>query len=154
MLCGTRERVAVSTTVRFRHRVAFWALSAASISAHDGARQTCSSPFVVMDPRRLPSGENAVRNKTAAWPRSGRVGWRCEQFRPMASCVSALSSIVANGHQVLPSFPPPPLFIPYGGFSRILCGVPHNMRYVANSVMWREVRAGRLGGPLAFFDAT
>jgi hypothetical protein len=119
VLCGTRERVAVSTTVRFRHRVAFWALSAASISAHDGARQTCSSPFVVMDPRRLPSGENAVRNKTAAWPRSGRVGWRCEQFRPMASCVSALSSIVANGHQVLPSFPPPPLFIPYGGFSPV-----------------------------------
>jgi len=25
----------------------------------------------------------------------------------MASCVSALSSIVANGHQVLPTFPPP-----------------------------------------------
>jgi hypothetical protein len=49
----------------------------------------------------------------------GRVGWRCEQFRPMASCVSALSSIVANGHQVLPSFPPPPLFIPYGGFSPV-----------------------------------
>ena len=35
----------------------------------------------------------------------------------MASCVSALSSIVANGHQVLPTFPPPPRFIPYGGFS-------------------------------------
>jgi hypothetical protein len=28
------------------------------------------------------------------------------------------------------------------------------MRYVAKLVMWREVRAGRLGGPLAFFDAT
>ena len=37
----------------------------------------------------------------------------------MASCVSALSSIVANGHQVLPTFPPPPLFIPYGGFSPV-----------------------------------
>jgi hypothetical protein len=55
-----------------------------------------------------------------AWGHSsGRVGWRCEQFRPMASCVSALSSIVANGHQVLPSFPPPPLFMPYGGFSPV-----------------------------------
>ena len=39
------------------------------------------------------------------WERSsGRVGWRCEQFRPMASCVSALSSIVANSHQVMLSF--------------------------------------------------
>jgi hypothetical protein len=28
------------------------------------------------------------------------------------------------------------------------------MRYVAKLVMWREVRAGRLGGSLAFFDAT
>jgi len=37
----------------------------------------------------------------------------------MASCISALSSIVANGHQVLLSFPPPPLFIPYGGFSPV-----------------------------------
>src|SRR5208337_1077363 len=34
----------------------------------------------------------------------------------MASGVSALSSIVANGHQVLPTFPPPPQLIPYGGF--------------------------------------
>jgi len=37
----------------------------------------------------------------------------------MASCVSALSGIVANGHQVLPTFPPPSLFIPYGGFSPV-----------------------------------
>jgi hypothetical protein len=37
----------------------------------------------------------------------------------MASAVSTLSSIVANGHQVLPTFPPPPLFIPYGGFSPV-----------------------------------
>ena len=37
----------------------------------------------------------------------------------MASCVSALSSIVANGHQVIPTFPPPPRFIPYGEFSPV-----------------------------------
>ena len=37
----------------------------------------------------------------------------------MASCVSALSSIVANGHQVVPTFPPPPLFIPDGEFSPV-----------------------------------
>jgi len=43
---------------------------------------------------------------------AGRVERRRDWFRPMASAVSALSSIVANGHQILPSFPPPPLFIP------------------------------------------
>src|ERR1035437_1456442 len=32
----------------------------------------------------------------------------------MASFVSALSSIVANSPRVMPKFPPPPLFIPYG----------------------------------------
>jgi hypothetical protein len=37
----------------------------------------------------------------------------------MASDVSALSGIVANGHQVLPTFPPPPLSIPYGEFSPV-----------------------------------
>ena len=36
---------------------------------------------------------------------TGRVEWRRDRFRPMASCVSALSSMVANGHQVLPCFP-------------------------------------------------
>jgi hypothetical protein len=50
---------------------------------------------------------------------SGRVGWGRAWFRPMASDVSALSSIVANGHQVLPAVPPPPRFIPYGGFSPV-----------------------------------
>ena len=34
----------------------------------------------------------------------------------MASSVSALSSIAANGHQVVPTFPPHTLLIPYGGF--------------------------------------
>ena len=38
-------------------------------------------------------------------PGTGRVEWRRDRFRPTASCVSALSSIVANGHQVLPTFP-------------------------------------------------
>jgi hypothetical protein len=37
----------------------------------------------------------------------------------MASDVSALSSIVANGHQVMPTVPPPPRFIPYGEFSPV-----------------------------------
>jgi hypothetical protein len=37
----------------------------------------------------------------------------------MASFVSALSSIVANGHQIVPTVPPPPRFIPYGGFSPV-----------------------------------
>ena len=35
-----------------------------------------------------------------------RVERRRDRFRPMASSVSALSSTVANGHQVLPMFPP------------------------------------------------
>src|ERR1017187_8974598 len=48
---------------------------------------------------------------------TGRVERRRDRFRPMDSCVSALSSIVANGHQVPPTFPSPPLIIPYGGFS-------------------------------------
>jgi len=50
---------------------------------------------------------------------SGRVERRRDRFRPMASFVSALSSIVANSLQVMPTFPPPPLLIPYSGFSRI-----------------------------------
>jgi hypothetical protein len=33
--------------------------------------------------------------------------------------VSALSGIVANSPRVMPTFPPPPLFIPYGGFSPV-----------------------------------
>jgi hypothetical protein len=37
----------------------------------------------------------------------------------MASNVSALSSIVANGHQIVPTVPPPPRFIPYGEFSPV-----------------------------------
>ncbi len=44
---------------------------------------------------------------------------RRDRLRPMASCVSALSSIVANSPRVMPTFPPPPLFIPYGGFSPV-----------------------------------
>src|ERR1039458_6565 len=53
----------------------------------------------------------------------GRVERRRDRFRPMASAVSALSSIVATGHQVLPTFPPPSLIILYSGYSRIKCGV-------------------------------
>jgi hypothetical protein len=50
---------------------------------------------------------------------TGRVERRRDRFRPMASAVSALSSIVANGHQIVPTVPPPPRFIPYGGFSPV-----------------------------------
>ena len=51
-------------------------------------------------------------------PSSGRVERRRDRFRPMASFVSALSSIVANSLQVMPTFPPPPILIAYSGFSR------------------------------------
>lgn len=37
----------------------------------------------------------------------------------MASIVSALSSIVANSPQILPTFPPPSPLIPDGGFSPV-----------------------------------
>ena len=46
-------------------------------------------------------------------PSTGRVERRRDRFRPMASCVFARSSMVANGPQVLPTFPPPSLIIPY-----------------------------------------
>src|SRR5208282_2598156 len=45
-------------------------------------------------------------------------------FRPAASIVSALSSVVANGRQVVLTFPPPPLIIPYSGFSPIRLEAP------------------------------
>ena len=47
---------------------------------------------------------------------------RRDRFRPMASFVSALSSVVANSPRVMPKFPPPPLFIPYGWFSLSTAG--------------------------------
>ena len=117
--------------------------------------QTCMHDWHHLDGEC--SGQDQVKGLLDGAPgasATGRVERKRDRFRPMASCVSALSGIVANSPRVLPTFPPPPLFIPYGGFSRILCGAPHNMRYVAKLVMWREVRAGRLGGPLAFFGAT
>ena len=40
-------------------------------------------------------------------------------FRPMASMVSALSGLVANGHQVVRSVSSSPSKIPYGGFSPV-----------------------------------
>ena len=58
-------------------------------------------------------------NLVAGRFRTGRVERRRDRFRPMASCVSALSSIVANSPRVMPTFPPPSLFIPYGGFSPV-----------------------------------
>jgi hypothetical protein len=71
----------------------------------------------------------------------GRVERRRDWFRPMASSVSALSSIVAYGHQVLPTFPPPPLFIPYDGFSPLRCGAQHFTGYVARDKMWPKAPA-------------
>jgi hypothetical protein len=66
----------------------------------------CSKPRLAVERR--------ARGRT-----TGRVERRRDRFRPMASFVSALSSIVANSPRVVPSFPPPPLFIPYGGFSPV-----------------------------------
>jgi hypothetical protein len=40
-------------------------------------------------------------------------------FRSMTSNVSALSSIVANGHQTVHLVSPTPSKIPYGGFSPV-----------------------------------
>ena len=45
---------------------------------------------------------------------------------PMTSNVAALSGIVAKGHQAIHFVSSAPSKIPYGGFSRILCGAPHN----------------------------
>src|SRR5258708_7730711 len=42
----------------------------------------------------------------------------------MASDVSALSSVVAKGHRVLPSFPPSPLIIPDSEFSPVRLEAP------------------------------
>jgi len=49
----------------------------------------------------------------------GRVEWRRARVRSATSIVSALSSGVANGCQIIPTFPPPPLIMPYGGFSPV-----------------------------------
>jgi len=66
---------------------------------------------------------------------------RCDRFRPMASDISALSSIAANGQQVVPTAPPLPLIIPYSEFSPIRLEPPAN-------------RCRALPGPLpAPFDA-
>ena len=47
---------------------------------------------------------------------TSRVEWRRDRFRPMGSCVSALSSIVANSPRVLPTFPPPLYSFRMAGF--------------------------------------
>jgi len=48
-----------------------------------------------------------------------RVERRRKMFRPMTSDVSALSGIVANGHQAIHSVSSAPSKIPYGGFSPV-----------------------------------
>jgi hypothetical protein len=55
----------------------------------------------------------------------GRVERRRDRFRPRASFVSALSSIEANGDQIIPTFHPPSLFqeellLASGSFQAIL----------------------------------
>ena len=44
-------------------------------------------------------------------------------IRPVTSNVSALSGIVANGHQAIHFVSSTPSKIPYGGFSPVICGV-------------------------------
>jgi len=58
-------------------------------------------------------------------------------IRPMTSDVSALSGIVANGHQAIHFVSSAPSKIPYGGFSPVICGAPHITGYVASKNMWR-----------------
>jgi hypothetical protein len=60
-------------------------------------------------PRRTPQAANCF----------GRVERRREKLRPMTSAVSALSGIVANGHQAILSVSSAPSKIPYGGFSPV-----------------------------------
>src|SRR5208337_2926012 len=54
----------------------------------------------------------------------------------MTSSVSALSGIVANGHQAIHFVSSAPSKIPYGGFSPVKCGAPHFTGYVAKIKMW------------------
>jgi hypothetical protein len=53
--------------------------------------------------------------------------------RSMASAESALSSVVANGHQTVHSGSSTPSKIPYGGFSRIKFGAAYKMREIRPS---------------------
>src|SRR4029434_6945093 len=56
------------------------------------------------NPSRLPCAKQSESIKSGpSLPFTGRVERRRGRFRPMASDVSALSSIVANCHQVMPS---------------------------------------------------
>jgi hypothetical protein len=50
------------------------------------------------------------------WQSFGRVEWRRERCRSAASVVSTLSGFVANNHQTMLSFPPPPLKFRTAGF--------------------------------------
>jgi len=54
-----------------------------------------------------------------AGQRAGRVEQRRDMIRPMTSDVSALSGIVANGHQTVHVVSSAPSKIPYGGFSPV-----------------------------------
>ena len=78
-----------------------------------------------------------------------RLGGRVEQrrgvVRPMTSDVSALSGIVANGHQAMHSVSSAPSKIPYGGFSpvRLQAGCqerPSSCDFGAPTVAFSSVR--------------
>ena len=81
---------------------------------------------------------------TALWA-ARRVEWRRARFRPMTSDVSALSSVVANGHQALPTFSPPPLKFRTVGFPQY--GFKRACR-------WRPSPAGRAYTPFKWRPGT
>src|SRR5208337_1496824 len=75
-------------------------------------------------------------------------------IRPMTSSVSALSGIVANGHQAIHFVSSAPSKIPYGGFSPVKCGAPHFTGYVAKIKMWRRGPEGPFLLGFSVFYAT
>jgi len=91
-------------------------MSGLTFSTSPSRRIAESAPAPWPDMRRGPGRTSAGTPKRC---HRGRVERRRDRFRPMASFVSALSSIVANSLQVMPTFPPPPLLIPYSGFSPV-----------------------------------
>jgi len=73
-------------------------------------------------------------------------------FKPMASDVSALSSCVANGHQVLHSVSSSPSKIPYGGFSPVRLQTELASRHLRRRAHTRRLIGGqrpRRSSPMA-----
>jgi hypothetical protein len=71
------------------------------------------SGAAILIQRRVEELNPEVITELVEWS-GGATG--LDQWLPF---VSALSGIVANSPRVMPTFPPPPLFIPYGGFSPV-----------------------------------